>query len=46
MIKTNKVTLAVLATLFAGSVSAASLDFREEYKHDSEEWGWSSENWW
>ena len=38
MIKTNKVTLAVLATLFAGSVSAASLDARQEYKHGSEDW--------
>lgn len=34
----KQVTLAVATTLFAGSISAASLDFRQEYKHDSEDW--------
>ncbi|MFM2587118.1 oligogalacturonate-specific porin KdgM family protein [Vibrio sp. TBV020] len=34
----NQIALAIAATLFAGSISAASLDFREEYKHDSEDW--------
>ncbi|MFA0077788.1 oligogalacturonate-specific porin KdgM family protein [Vibrio artabrorum] len=37
MIK-NKITLAIVATLFASSVTAASLDARQEYKHGSESW--------
>lgn len=32
MTKYNKIAMAIAATLFAGSVTAASLDFREEYK--------------
>ncbi len=36
MKKYNKITLAVVSTLFAGSLAAASLDVRQEYKHDSE----------
>lgn len=38
MLKNNKIALAVVATLFVGSVSAASLDARQEYKHGSEDW--------
>lgn len=38
MISKNKIALAITASLFAGSVSAASLDARQEYKHGSEEW--------
>ncbi|MGI9947314.1 MULTISPECIES: oligogalacturonate-specific porin KdgM family protein [Vibrio] len=34
----KQIALAIATTLFAGSISAASLDFREEYKHDSEDW--------
>ncbi|CAM3125384.1 oligogalacturonate-specific porin KdgM family protein [Vibrio rarus] len=30
--KTNKIALAVIATLFAGTVSASSIDYRHEYK--------------
>lgn len=36
MKKYNKIALAVVSTLFAGSLAAASLDVRQEYKHDSE----------
>ena len=36
MKKYNKIALAVASTLFAGSLAAASLDVRQEYKHDSE----------
>ncbi|PMH40333.1 porin [Vibrio sp. 10N.286.49.B3] len=32
----NKILLAVCSTLLATSVSAASLDFRQEYKHEDE----------
>ncbi|GEA59221.1 oligogalacturonate-specific porin KdgM family protein [Vibrio comitans] len=32
--KNNKIALAVIASLFAGSVSAGSLNYRAEYKHD------------
>ncbi|WP_299692762.1 oligogalacturonate-specific porin KdgM family protein [uncultured Vibrio sp.] len=34
MKKMDKIALAVAATLFAGSVSAGSLNYRAEYKHD------------
>ncbi|MDC5806449.1 oligogalacturonate-specific porin KdgM family protein [Vibrio europaeus] len=33
----NKISLAVAATLFAGSLSAASFDVRHEYKHSTEQ---------
>ncbi|GAM59541.1 hypothetical protein JCM19231_1423 [Vibrio ishigakensis] len=36
--KTNRIAFAVLATLFAGAASAGSLDYRAEYKHESEEY--------
>ena len=36
MKKYNKIALAVVSTIFAGSLAAASLDVRQEYKHDSE----------
>ncbi|MPW36388.1 oligogalacturonate-specific porin KdgM family protein [Vibrio sp. B1Z05] len=32
----NKVTLALITTVAAASVSAASVDFRQEYKHEDE----------
>ncbi|GEA59226.1 oligogalacturonate-specific porin KdgM family protein [Vibrio comitans] len=34
--KNNKIALAVVATLFAGTVSAGTLDYRGEYKHKDE----------
>ncbi|GEA59224.1 oligogalacturonate-specific porin KdgM family protein [Vibrio comitans] len=34
--KNNKIALAVVASLFAGSVSAGSLNYRAEYKHNEE----------
>lgn len=34
----KKIALVVASALFTGGVSAAQLDIREEYKHDSEEW--------
>ncbi|MEZ8094267.1 oligogalacturonate-specific porin KdgM family protein [Photobacterium swingsii] len=37
MSKLNTVTLAVIAAVCAGSASAASVDFRHEYKHDRKE---------
>lgn len=33
----NKIALAIATTLFAGSLTAASLDIREEYKHGNED---------
>ena len=36
MKKYNKIALAVVSTIFAGNLPAASLDVRQEYKHDSE----------
>lgn len=33
----NKVTIALLTTVAAASVNAGSLDYRGEYKHESEE---------
>nr|WP_281182296.1 oligogalacturonate-specific porin KdgM family protein [Vibrio sonorensis] len=33
----NRISLALATTLFAGGLSAASLDFREEYKHGQED---------
>lgn len=35
----NKLTIAISTVLFAGSLSAASLDIREEYKHSNEDTG-------
>ncbi|CAM3206959.1 oligogalacturonate-specific porin KdgM family protein [Vibrio rarus] len=34
----SKIALAVVATVFAGSVSAGSIDYRAEYKHEDKEY--------
>lgn len=34
----QQIALAITTIIFASNISAASLNFRQEYKHDSEEW--------